>query len=337
MNSPKEVPGMKQNIFREISLKRLSSPEQLDQLMKVTSPKAWLALVSLGLLLASAIVWSFIGSIPTKITGHGILLNDGGVISLTHIASGQVIDLRLASGNRVKRGDVIARIEQPELVEKINESIVQLSELTQHGKTELPEYQALQKQIEQLRGELDNRSQIISPIDGRILEMNMQKGSIVASGEVLATLEISSAAARLEAVLYVNAELAGKIRPGMEVQLSPTIVNKVEYGFMLGRVISIAEYPETARSMMQPLGNEILVSLLAGQDAPLKVQVDLIPDNSTKSGYKWSSPAGPPHVIPSGTLTYGAVVIANEKPINKVIPFFMAEEGENGVQESGDQ
>ena len=39
-------------IFRKVALERLSSPEQLDQLMQVTSPKGWLALAGLGALLA---------------------------------------------------------------------------------------------------------------------------------------------------------------------------------------------------------------------------------------------------------------------------------------------
>ncbi len=326
--TPKEVLSMKQSIFRDVSLKRLSSPERLDQLIKVTSPKAWLALMAIGLLLAAAIAWSFAGSIPTKIEGQGILLNDGGVFSLTHAVSGQVIDVRFTAGDHVKKGDVLARIDQPELVEEINEALGKLSDLEQNQA--LPEYQTLKYQVAQLRGELDHRSQIISPIDGRILELNMHAGSIVQPGETLATLEQSGATTRLEAVLYVSAELAGNIRPGMEVQISPTIVNKEEYGYMLGRVTFVSGYPETAKSVIQTLGSENLASLLAGQGAPIQVQVDIVHDQGTKSGYKWSSPAGPPHAIPSGTLVHGAIVIAREKPISKVIPFF-------GARESGDQ
>ncbi|ATW26576.1 NHLP bacteriocin system secretion protein [Candidatus Formimonas warabiya] len=328
---------MKQNIFREVSLKRLSSPEQLDQLIKVTSPKGWLALIALGLLLAGVIVWSFMGSIPTKIAGQGILLNDGGVFSLTHDSSGQVLDVRFAAGDVVKKGDVIARIEQPQLVEKINGVLGTLRDLEKNQQTSSPEYRNLENQVAELREELDYRSQIVSPIEGRVLELNIRPGRMVQPGETLATLEQYGAVVRLEAVLYVPAELTGEIRPGMEVQISPTIVNKEEYGFMLGRVTAVAEYPATAQSMMQTLGNENLVSLLAGQGAPLEVQVDLTPDGSTASGYKWSSPAGPPLSIPSGTLVQGAVVIAREKPVAKVIPFFGARAGENGERESGEK
>ena len=38
-------------IFRQAALDRLSSPEQLDQLMQVTTPKSWMALVAFIVLL----------------------------------------------------------------------------------------------------------------------------------------------------------------------------------------------------------------------------------------------------------------------------------------------
>lgn len=321
---------MGHNIFREVSLKRLSSPDQLDQLIKVTSPRGWLALIALSLLLAAVIVWSFVGSIPTKIAGRGILLNDGGVFSLTHYASGQVLDVRFVVGDKVKKGDVIARIEQPELVKEINGLLGTLQDLEKNQQTDSHEYQTLQNQVEQLRKDLNYRSQIVSPIEGRIFELNIYPGSMVQPGQTLATLERYGAVVRMEAVLYIPAESAKKIQPGMEVQISPTVVNKEEFGYMLGRVTSVAEYPATAQSMMQTLDNENLVSLLAGQGAPLEVQADLVPDSNTVSGYKWSSPAGPPISIASGTLIQGAVVIAREKPLARVIPFFGVQTGESG-------
>ena len=326
---------MTQNIFREVSLKRLSSPEQLDQLIKVTSPKGWLALLAVGLLLAGAILWGWTGSITTRITGQGILLNDGGVFSLNHDISGRVLDVRFTPGDMVNKGDVIARIEQPELVERISDLLAMLHDLEKNQKTTSPEYLSLVNQVTQLREELVYRSRVISPVEGRILEMNMLPGRLVQPGETLATLEQYGAAVRLEAVFYVPAANAGKIRPGMEVQVSPTIVNKEEYGFILGRVTAVADYPATQESMMQTLGNQNLVALLAGQEAPLQVLVDLAPDSNTFSGYKWSSPSGPPIMIPSGTLVRGAVVIARERPINKVIPFLEVPVEQNGGDVNG--
>lgn len=311
---------MSQSLFREVSLERLSSPEQLDELIKVTSPRAWLALIAIGCILISALAWSFLGSIPTKIGGHGILLNNGGVSSLQHHTSGQVTDVRFKLGDRLKKGDVVARIEVPQLITEINSRQSKLHELERNKQVDSPEYKLLEKQVLQLREELDYKSQIVSEIDGRILELNIKRGSIIQPGESLVTLEPLGGTVKMEAVIYVPAEQGGVILPGMETQISPTIVNKEEYGFMLGRVISVSEYPATTQSMMQTLGNQNLVSLLAGQGAPLMVRIDLIPDGNTESGYRWSSPEGPPMSIHSGTIIQSAVITHREKPISKVIP-----------------
>lgn len=311
---------MSQSLFRKVSLERLSSPEQLDELIKITSPKAWLALIGVSCIIISAVVWGFFGSIPTKVEGHGILINNGGVFSLQHHTSGQVIDVSVKPGGMVKKGDVVARIEVPHLVSEINSQLNTLWQLEINNQIGTSEYLAIISQIKSLREELVYRSQIVSQIDGRILELNIRNGSLIEPGDSLITLEQYGGTVKLEAVIYVPVELGGIIMPGIEVHISPTIVNKEEYGYMLGRVIAISDYPATTASMLQTLGNENLVSLLAGQGAPLMVRVDLIPDDHTESGYRWSSPAGPPLAIHSGTIVQSAVITNREKPISKVIP-----------------
>ncbi|WP_445900279.1 NHLP bacteriocin system secretion protein [Desulfitobacterium sp. THU1] len=312
---------MRQGLFRDVSLTRLSSPEQLDQRIQVTSPKAWLALLAIGLILISGVAWGLLGSIPTKIQGQGILLNNGGVFSLQHHVSGRISDIRVKVGQEIRQGDVVARIEQPELISQINELLSNQAAMENNGQGEDPAYAEIATRIQQLRSELVYRTQIVSEIDGRILEINMTKGSIIKPGDTLATLEQYGDTVKLEAVVYVPAEQGGLLRPGMECQISPTTVNKEEYGYLLGRVNTVAEYPATAQSMLQTLGNENLVALLAGQGAPLLVKIDLVPDSATESGYRWSSPTGPPMSFQSGTIITSEIITQREKPIQKVIPF----------------
>jgi hypothetical protein len=90
---------MQSKIFRKIALDKLSSPEQLDQLMQITTPKAWLALVALGGLLMGVFIWSIFGSIPTEVTGEGMLV--------TNPASGlleAVAYVELAQGSEIRTG-----------------------------------------------------------------------------------------------------------------------------------------------------------------------------------------------------------------------------------------
>lgn len=62
------------DIYRKAALERLSSPEELDSLMQVTTPKGWLALLSLGGLIIVALLWGVFGRVPTKISGQGMIL-----------------------------------------------------------------------------------------------------------------------------------------------------------------------------------------------------------------------------------------------------------------------
>ena len=52
-------------VFRQKTLDRISSPEQLTDYLKVTSPGVWVILITVILLLAGLIVWSTIGNLET--------------------------------------------------------------------------------------------------------------------------------------------------------------------------------------------------------------------------------------------------------------------------------
>jgi hypothetical protein len=70
----------KKNIFRQESLDRISSPEQLDEYIKVASPGIWLVLTALFVLLASVSVWGFTGTLPKTLTVNGIMEDNGKVV-----------------------------------------------------------------------------------------------------------------------------------------------------------------------------------------------------------------------------------------------------------------
>ncbi len=109
-------------IFRKVSLERLSSPEQLDQLLQVTDPRGWLALGAMGLLLLASLAWGILGSIPTQAHGEGILLRQGGVSSLMAAENGQVEEILAGVGDVIAKGQVVARIRQEELLRQIQDS-----------------------------------------------------------------------------------------------------------------------------------------------------------------------------------------------------------------------
>jgi hypothetical protein len=87
-------------LFRKVALERLSSPEQLDQLMQVTGPKSWLALAALFALLVVVVVWGIFGSIAITVEGTGVLHTDGGSSPLE-----AVIYVPLAQAQKIHLGN----------------------------------------------------------------------------------------------------------------------------------------------------------------------------------------------------------------------------------------
>ena len=51
------------DIFRKKSMDRVSSPEQLNDYIRVTTPSVWLVMLGVILLLAGMIVWSIFGTV----------------------------------------------------------------------------------------------------------------------------------------------------------------------------------------------------------------------------------------------------------------------------------
>ena len=110
---------MNSEIFRKVSLERLSSPEQLDQLLKVNSVRSWAALLAILVLLALTVAWALEGSIATTALGQGVIIRTGGVLNVVANGAGVVTVLNIKVGDRIRANQVIAQIAQPALVERI--------------------------------------------------------------------------------------------------------------------------------------------------------------------------------------------------------------------------
>lgn len=55
----------KQTVFRQKTLERISSPEQLTDYLRVTNPGIWAVLAAVILLLAGLFAWSTVGTLET--------------------------------------------------------------------------------------------------------------------------------------------------------------------------------------------------------------------------------------------------------------------------------
>jgi HlyD family secretion protein len=121
--------NQKRSIFRKESLERLSSPERLDQLMQVVNPRNWLPLVGLGSIVGVALIWSIYGRIPITVEGQGVLIYPSNVVPLQSKSAGQLIALNIKVGDVIKKGQVLATIDQAELRKQLQQQRTKLTEL----------------------------------------------------------------------------------------------------------------------------------------------------------------------------------------------------------------
>lgn len=70
---------MNDTIFREKSIERLKSPEQLNEYIRVAGPSVWLVLAAAILLLIGTIAWSVFGTVQT-VVNTSALAEGGSVI-----------------------------------------------------------------------------------------------------------------------------------------------------------------------------------------------------------------------------------------------------------------
>lgn len=272
---------MQRPIFRKVALERLSSPEQLDQLLRVTTPQGWLALLALLGLIITVVAWSFSDTIPTQVLGQGILIRGGQLTRVVPPAAGQVATTAVRAGDLVAQGQPIAQI--------------------------VPQSSAA--------GEPHT---IASPLAGRVVDISVGPGSSVQAGVPIATIEDTGRP--LEAIIYMPAASGANVRPGMQVQVSPANLSRQEYGFLRGTVRSVGAYPATFESMLLVLANEQLVREFLAAGTPIELRIDLELDPSTPSGYRWSSSGGPPFAINSGSLCQATITLSEQRPINLVFP-----------------
>lgn len=123
-------------LFRAKALERLSSPEQLDQAMRVISLRDWIPLATLGGLLLLAVAWSVLGRLPVNVEGRGAFVDprvalgaEAQVVEVQALGSGILLSLHVKRGDFVHKGQLLGTIDQPELEKQLQLERERLAEL----------------------------------------------------------------------------------------------------------------------------------------------------------------------------------------------------------------
>ena len=114
--------GPTRKLFRTEALERLSSPDDLERLMPVTRAKDWLLIVVTGALLSLLVIWSIVGRVPTLVAGRGVILRPQQVMPIQTMVAGRVLSLHVHTGDRIQKGDLIATLDQSDILKRIDEN-----------------------------------------------------------------------------------------------------------------------------------------------------------------------------------------------------------------------
>ncbi|MEA5575508.1 NHLP bacteriocin system secretion protein [Anabaena sp. UHCC 0451] len=191
----------------------------------------------------------------------------------------------------------------------------------------------VKQQIDTLEQKIKSNSIIKSPHTGCILELTINNGQVVNPGTTIGSMEIKAATSeKLLGVTYFAVEDGKKIKPGMEIRITPTTVKPEQFGGIVGKVISVSPFPVTKQGAANVIGNSELVEniITKAGEPQIEVWAELKPNSHNFSGYEWSASNGPTDLtLSAGTTTTVKITLAQRKPITYILPFLREWSGIN--------
>ena len=184
-----------------------------------------------------------------------------------------------------------------------------------------------QRMVSNLEKQVTEQREIRSEFDGRILELSIGEGEVVAKGFRLGTIDTTSDFAQIEAVAYFKLGDGKKIRPGMRIRLNPATVQRDRFGSLIAEVTEVSPYPVTTAGVATIVGNASVAASLTAGNHQIEVFARLLKDEDTRSGYQWDLSEGPDLEITPGTVGSALVDLRERPPITFVIPILRGWDG----------
>lgn len=266
--------------FRQQALSKLQSPEEIDLPVRFARPQGWLVLTVTVAVMIAASFWAVTGTVSTTLGAPGILTYAQGSYVLQSPVAGQVTDVLAEEGQRVPANAPLLNVR------------------TAQGSTVVRTIAA-----------------------GRLTALVATIGSVVTTGADVAAVErVERADDPLMAMLYVPANSGSTVPVGAAVDITVQSVPTQQYGVLRGRVKAVGRTAQTRHRITGFLGSSQLGEQFSQQGQPVSVLVRLDRSSATKSGYAWSSSGGPPYAVDSMTLATGAIHLAEQHPIDWLLP-----------------
>ena len=206
--------------FRESALEKIASPEQLDEMMQITDPKEWIALVAFLLLTITLMLWSIFGIMRDTVDGMGILVQEGGVQDVIAISTGQIDKILFNENDIINKGDLFCLISQP----GINKTILDNQQLINELERKHEEFLSYGiKDLILAKKVLDEREIILNEGITRVNEKILFFQEQVSSGDDLLQKGLITKASQLQSkqnLSYAKEELKNNINQLKQIDKS---------------------------------------------------------------------------------------------------------------------
>ncbi|MEV4949084.1 HlyD family efflux transporter periplasmic adaptor subunit [Streptomyces sp. NPDC053755] len=269
--------------FRQQALSKLQSADEIDLPVRFARPQGRLVLCVTVIVMIAASLWAVTGTVATTLDAPGILTHGQGSYVLQSPVAGQVTDVLAEEGARVAADVPLLRVRTPQGTSVAVRSLAA----------------------------------------GRLTALATGIGSVVTVGSDVAAVErVARPDDPLMAVVYVPADSGSAVPVGAAVDLTVQSVAPGQYGVLRGRVTSVGRTAQSAQQIAAFLGSARLGERLAehGQGLAVPVRIRLVDAPGTASGHAWSSAEGPPFRLSSMTPADGAVHLAEQHPIDWLLP-----------------
>lgn len=191
----------------------------------------------------------------------------------------------------------------------------------QASNTRKNEIAEVERAIAQTKQQIKERSLIRSPQSGCILDISSTLGQVVNPGTRLGTLQPQVPGTQISSIVYFDVKDGKRIKPGMQMQITPDTVKRERFGGIVATVKSVSAYPVTSTTVATKVGNAELAETLTSKTAKVEVIASLVAEPTNATGYKWSSSKGPNMKLTPGTTTAVRVKVEEQAPITFLLPF----------------
>lgn len=256
--------------MKEDSEKRIQSPEQLSDHLRVTYVPTYLLAAAAALLLVAFIVWGVLGNVSDKAYYSGVVFPVQGTTDISLPNNGIVRSMLVHNGDSVHVGQTIAMVSIGESHSFLTSTVNGLVISTKTGNEPFEAFDP-----------------IVSVVDGDKASSQIQRTQLIA---------------------YADNEAQRDLRVGMEAQVWPADEKRDEIGYVRGRIIQVVRYPVDADDVRQRLKSDVLAQRLLGegQKVVYEVIIDLQRNPSDPTSYDWSF--GQPDDVSMGIGTYCSVL-----------------------------